>query len=107
MLSVVAKSIAKLARNHKFHIATGFAGIPIVCHAMATGHANLACRMLLEQHCPSWLYPVTIGATTIWERWNSMLSSSKVNLGSMTSFNRYALGSVVDWLLAPLVGSVR
>jgi alpha-L-rhamnosidase len=54
--------------------------------------------MLLEQHCPSWLYPVTMGATTIWERWDSMLPSSKVNPGSMTSFNHYALGAVVDWL---------
>jgi len=98
-LSVAAKSIARLVRNSKFHIATGFAGTPVVCHALtATGHTNLAYRMLLEQHCPSWLYPVTMGATTIWERWDSILPSSKVNSGSMTSFNHYALGSVVDWL---------
>jgi alpha-L-rhamnosidase len=104
-LSIAAKSISKLAIDSKFRIATGFAGTPVVCDALtATGHTNIAYRMLLEQHCPSWLYPVTMGATTIWERWDSMLPNSKVNPGSMTSFNHYALGAVVDWLHATVGG---
>ena len=54
--------------------------------------------MLLEQSCPSWLYPVTMGATTIWERWDSMLPDGSLNPGEMTSFNHYALGAVADWM---------
>lgn len=98
-LPIAAKGIARLVRDSKFRIATGFAGTPVICHSLTEmEHTNLAYRMLLEQHCPSWLYPVTMGATTIWERWDSILPDSKVNPGSMTSFNHYALGSVVDWL---------
>ena len=54
--------------------------------------------MLLETSCPSWLYPVTLGATTIWERWDSMLPDGSINPGEMTSFNHYALGAVADWM---------
>ena len=52
----------------------------------------------MQRDCPSWLYPVTMGATTIWERWDSMLPDGSVNPGEMTSFNHYALGAVADWL---------
>ena len=54
--------------------------------------------LLLQRECPSWLYPVTMGATTIWERWDSMLPDGTINPGQMTSFNHYALGAVADWL---------
>ena len=60
-------------------------------------HAT-AYRLLTETGCPSWLYPVTMGATTIWERWDSMLPDGSINSGEMTSFNHYALGSVADWM---------
>ena len=63
-----------------------------------TGHLDDAYRLLLERECPSWLYPVTMGATTIWERWDSMLPDGTINPGQMTSFNHYALGAVVDWM---------
>jgi alpha-L-rhamnosidase len=54
--------------------------------------------MLTRTECPSWLYPVTMGATTIWERWDSLLEDGSINPGEMTSFNHYALGAVADWL---------
>jgi alpha-L-rhamnosidase len=70
-----------------------------VCDALtATGHLDDAYRLLLQRECPSWLYPVTMGATTIWERWDSMLPDGRINPGEMTSFNHYALGAVADWL---------
>ena len=59
-----------------------------------TGHLDDAYRLLLQRECPSWLYPVTMGATTIWERWDSMLPDGTINPGEMTSFNHYALGAV-------------
>src|SRR5437867_11461966 len=52
----------------------------------------------MQHDNPSWLYPVTMGATTIWERWDSMLPDGSINPGEMTSFNHYALGAVADWL---------
>ena len=78
---------------------TGFAGTPFVTDALTdTGHLDAAYRLLLERTCPSWLYPVTMGATTVWERWDSMLPDGTINPGEMTSFNHYALGAVVDWM---------
>ncbi|KAG8626641.1 hypothetical protein KVT40_005586 [Elsinoe batatas] len=98
-LKVAAASLRKLVRYAKFHIATGFAGTPVITHALTTtAQPQLAYRMLLEKTCPSWMYPVTMGSTTIWERWDSMLPSGKINPGEMTSFNHYALGAVADWL---------
>ena len=60
--------------------------------------------MLTQRQCPSWLYPVTMGATTIWERWDSLLPDGSVNPGEMTSFNHYALGAVADWLHRTVAG---
>jgi alpha-L-rhamnosidase len=93
----------------QFKISTGFAGTPLIGHALsATGQDQLFYRMLTETQCPSWLYPVTMGATTIWERWDSMRPDGSVNDPGMTSFNHYALGAVANWMhkniggLAPL-----
>jgi alpha-L-rhamnosidase len=91
--------LAALVADNDYRIATGFAGTPYVCDALtATGHLDQAYRLLLQQECPSWLYPVTMGATTIWERWDSMLPDGTINPGEMTSFNHYALGAVADWM---------
>ncbi|MET3511666.1 glycoside hydrolase family 78 protein [Plantibacter flavus] len=86
-------------------IATGFVGTPIVSDALTTsGHLDRAYDLLLEDECPSWLYAVGQGATTIWERWDSMLPDGTVNPGQMTSFNHYALGAVADWLHRVVAG---
>ena len=91
--------LAELVREAGFHVSTGFAGTPYVLDALtATGHLEDAYRMILTKTCPSWLYPVTMGATTVWERWDSMLPNGAINSGEMTSFNHYALGGVADWL---------
>ena len=101
--------LAQLVRENGHHIATGFAGTAFVLDALtSTGHLDDAYALLMRTGCPSWLYPVTMDATTVWERWDSMLPDGSVNPGTMTSFNHYALGSVADWLhrtvggLAPL-----
>ncbi|QJU52582.1 family 78 glycoside hydrolase catalytic domain [Herbiconiux sp. KACC 21604] len=85
------------AAGHR--ISTGFAGTPFVLDALTrTGHTDAAYTLLLQPECPSWLYSVRMGATTIWERWDSMLPDGTVNPGEMTSFNHYALGAVADWM---------
>jgi alpha-L-rhamnosidase len=91
--------LAELVVADGHRVGTGFAGTPYVTDALTgTGHLDDAYALLLQTECPSWLYPVTMGASTIWERWDSMLPDGSVNPGEMTSFNHYALGAVVDWM---------
>ncbi|MCX5425586.1 glycoside hydrolase family 78 protein [Streptomyces sp. NBC_00078] len=100
-----AERLVHIVRTSGYRIATGFAGTPLICDALcAGGEPQSAYRMLLETGCPSWLYPVTMGATTVWERWDSMLPDGSINTGEMTSFNHYALGAVADWLHRTVAG---
>ncbi|WP_093961113.1 alpha-L-rhamnosidase [Bifidobacterium vansinderenii] len=97
--------LAQLVRESGGKVATGFAGTPYVLPALSrTGHDEEAYSLLLSTECPSWLYQVKMGATTTWERWDSMMPDGTVNPGGMTSFNHYALGSVAHWLHARIGG---
>ena len=97
--------LAELVRDGGYTIRTGFVGTPLICDALCSnGHHVAAYRLLMQRDCPSWLYPVTMGATTIWERWDSMLPDGSVNPGEMTSFNHYALGAVADWMQRTIGG---
>ncbi len=97
--------LADLVRTAGFRISTGFLGTPLIADALtSTGHADVAYRLLLQTGCPSWLYAVTMGATTVWERWDSLLADGSINPGEMTSFNHYALGAVADWLHRTVAG---
>jgi len=94
-----AERLDYLVRRKAFQVATGFAGTPIILDTLAEqGKLSLAYRMLQEKGCPSWLYPISMGATTIWERWNSVLPDGTINPGEMTSMNHFALGSVARFL---------
>lgn len=111
----MAARLRKVVAEELFRVSTGFAGTPAVLPALAEGGSlSSAYRMLQEKSCPSWLYPVSKGATTVWERWDSMLEDGTINPGEMTrcgsllavrfklivfdSFNHYALGSAVHFL---------
>jgi Alpha-L-rhamnosidase N-terminal domain./Bacterial alpha-L-rhamnosidase. len=99
------EQLVVLVKKSGYHISTGFVGTPLICDALCTAGADdIAFRLLMQRECPSWLYPVTMGATTIWERWDSMLPDGSVNPGEMTSFNHYALGAVADWLHRTVAG---
>jgi alpha-L-rhamnosidase len=101
----LGRRLAALVEGNGFRIGTGFVGTPIITDALTvTGHLAAAEGLLLETANPSWLYPVTMGATTIWERWDSMLEDGSINPGEMTSFNHYALGAVADWLHRTVAG---
>ena len=103
--AAAGKRLAALVRGSGYRISTGFVGTPLVCDALChVGEFDAAYRLLLQKLCPSWLYPVTMGATTIWERWDSMLPDGSINPGEMTSFNHYALGAVADWLHRTVAG---
>ena len=92
-------------RDDGWHIGTGFLGTPFVTDALVNaGAVASAYELLLQRENPSWLYPVTMGATTVWERWDSMLPDGSINPGEMTSFNHYAYGAVADWLHRTVAG---
>ncbi len=93
------KRLAHLAAEAGYRVSTGFAGTPFITEALTlTGHVDAAYRLMMERSCPSWLYAVDMGATTVWERWDSLLPDGSINSSGMTSFNHYALGAVADWM---------
>lgn len=99
--------LADLVTDARFRISTGFAGTPWVLPALTrTGHVDEAYHLLLQTGCPSFLYPVTQGATTIWERWDAIRPGGTPHPASMTSYNHYALGAVSDWLHRTVGGLV-
>ncbi|MDO5518555.1 MAG: family 78 glycoside hydrolase catalytic domain, partial [Clostridium sp.] len=76
------------------HLDTGFVGTPLLCPALTrSGHNDTAVTLLLNETFPSWLYSVNLGATTIWERWNSVLEDGTLNPEGMNSLNHYSYGS--------------
>ena len=97
--ALAGRRLVELVRARRHHVATGFLGTPLICDALTSaGAVDDAYQLLRQTECPSWLYPVTMGATTIWERWDSMLPDGSVNPDQMTSFNHYAFGAVADWM---------
>lgn len=100
--------LAELVGGVGYTISTGFAGTPLVTEALSsTGHLTEAYLLLMQTRCPSFLYPVTQGATTIWERWDSIRPDGTVNPSGMTSLNHYALGAVADWMHRTIGGLSR
>ncbi len=83
------------------HLTTGFLGTPWLLHALPD---RKAWDLLLREDYPSWLYPVRQGATTVWERWNSVLPDGKLSGTGMNSLNHYAYGSVASWMYRRLCG---
>ncbi|MBE0678881.1 MAG: family 78 glycoside hydrolase catalytic domain [Bacteroidales bacterium] len=87
------------------HLTTGFLGTPYLCHVLSRfGHTDLAYDLLLRKKYPSWLYPVTMGATTIWERWDGQKPDGTFQTPGMNSFNHYAYGAIGDWMYRVVAG---
>ena len=81
------------------HLSTGFLGTPYLCHVLSNnGYTETAYDLLLQESYPSWLYPVKMGATTIWERWDGEKTDSTFQDPGMNSFNHYAYGAIGDWM---------
>lgn len=84
---------------------TGFVGTPYLLHVLsAYGHTELAYTLLLRTEYPSWLYPVTKGATTVWEHWDGIMENGAFWSADMNSFNHYAYGAVMDWVYEEAAG---
>lgn len=92
-------------RRREMHLSTGFLGTPYLCHVLERfGQLDVAYELLLQESYPSWLFPVTQGATTIWERWDGQKADGSFQTPSMNSFNHYAYGAVGAWIYRTLGG---
>lgn len=101
----ITESLKTNLANHKNHLATGFVGTPYLCHTLTeNGLHDLAGTIFLKEDYPSWLYAVKKGATTIWERWNSIMPDGSFDESGMNSLNHYAYGSIGDWMYEKLAG---
>ncbi len=100
-----AERLVDNIRRYHTHLTTGFLGTPYLCHVLTRfGHDDVAYELLLQKTYPSWLYPVTMGATTIWERWDGIRPDSTFQTPSMNSFNHYAYGAIGDWMYRTITG---
>ena len=106
--SMRESTAARLVENIKSydnHLSTGFLGTPYLTDVLTRfGKTDVAYQLLLQESFPSWLYPVKMGATTIWERWNGIRTDSTFEPASMNSFNHYAYGAIGDWMYRRMVG---
>lgn len=100
-----ADQLAKMVKEAGNQLQTGFVGTPYLLHVLSDyGYAELAYTLLLRKEYPSWLYPVTKGATTIWEHWDGIMENGGFWSADMNSFNHYAYGSVADWVYQKAAG---
>jgi alpha-L-rhamnosidase len=100
-----AARLAEVVRRDGFHIATGIVGTSMIAPALTeSGSHAEAERLFFQPESPSWLFPVRVGATTIWERWDGLQEDGTLNPGGMISFNHVALGAVGQWLHEQVAG---
>lgn len=105
MRSGAARRLVNNITRYKDHITTGFLGCSYICNVLTdAGYSNVAYKLLLQDTTPSWLFPVKMGATTIWERWDSLNPDGTIPENGMNSFNHYSYGSIGDWLYRSAVG---
>jgi len=94
-----AKFLVDDIKSRGSHLSTGFLGTIYICHELTdAGYTDVAYDLLLQETYPSWLYPVKMGATTIWERWDGQKTDSTFQDTGMNSFNHYAYGAIGDWM---------
>ena len=100
------RELVKLIEDYKC-ITCGFMGSPHILDVLSeNGEHDLALKLALKSDYPSWLYPVTMGATTVWEHWDSILTDGSVNPASMNSLNHYAYGAAANWFYEKIAGIV-
>ncbi|MFF1709779.1 alpha-L-rhamnosidase [Streptomyces sp. NPDC058268] len=100
-----AARLVELIKSKDWHLSTGFLGTPRLLPVLtATGHTDVAYRLLVQKSFPSWGYQIDKGATTMWERWDSIKPDGSFQDAGMNSFNHYAYGSVGEWMYANIAG---
>lgn len=100
-----ARRLVENIDSYGNHLTTGFLGTPYLCHVLSRfGYDDVAFTLLMQERYPSWLYPVTQGATTIWERWDGQKPDGTFQNAGMNSFNHYAYGAIGDWMYKHIGG---
>jgi alpha-L-rhamnosidase len=100
-----AERLVTNIRDYGNHLTTGFLGTPYLCHVLTRfGHNDVAYNLLMQESYPSWLYPVKMGATTIWERWDGIKPDGSFQTPDMNSYNHYAYGAIGDWMYRNMAG---
>ena len=101
----LAKLLNENVLAHGCRMVTGFIGSPFLLFELAdNGYFETARKLLLNNGFPGWFYEVDMGATTIWERWNSLLPDGRPNDDGMNSYNHYAYGSVMEFVYRRIAG---
>ncbi len=104
-LQATADALADMVRRDGTQLRTGFVGTPYILHVLTQyGHADVAWDLLLRREYPGWLYPISKGATTIWEHWDGIHEDGSFWSADMNSFNHYAYGAVADWVFEQAAG---
>ncbi len=99
------KQLRKLFEDNHDKLKTGFVGTPLLCNVLTdNGFTDLAFKLLLNKEFPGWLHEVLLGATTVWERWNSLLDDGTISGINMNSMNHYSYGAVLDWMFRHVAG---
>ncbi len=102
---LAAARLDEAVRLNGNRLTTGFQGTAFVLDALSSnGYTDTAYSLLLQEECPSWLYQVNSGATSVWERWDSVKPDGSYQSAAMNSFNHYALGSVGNWMFRNIAG---
>ena len=92
-------------RKDGYCLKTGFVGTPFLLEALSQcGCSDIAYQILLSKEYPGWLYPITLGATTMWERWDALNPDGSISDNGMNSFNHYANGAVLEWMYRYIAG---
>lgn len=100
-----AERLVENIKSYRTHLTTGFLGTPYLCHVLSRfGYSDVAYQLLLQESYPSWLYPVKMGATTIWERWDGQKPDGSFQTPGMNSFNHYSYGAIGDWMYCTMAG---
>ena len=103
--TMTAEMLKKLFRQNKYKLNTGFVGTPLLCNVLTeNGMSDIAYQLLLNEEFPGWLYEVKLGATTVWERWNSLDENGHVSSTGMNSLNHYSYGAVLEWVYRHAAG---
>lgn len=102
---LIVKMLKNLFADSAYKLKTGFVGTPLMNHVLSDyGMDDLAFHLLLNEEYPGWLYEVNLGATTIWERWNSLLENGTISGIGMNSMNHYSYGSILEWMFRHVAG---
>ncbi|MBZ0299969.1 MAG: glycoside hydrolase family 78 protein [Anaerolineae bacterium] len=103
--ALAAAELAADVERRDMHLSTGFVGAPYLSQALScNGQLDTAYALLFQKSWPSWIYSVTQGATTVWERWDGWTEENGFEDPVMNSFNHYAYGSIGAWLYSVVAG---